>query len=138
MTNQAVAPPGVHQPAGAYSHAVATVGAGRNLYVSGQLGIDPQGNTPATFAERAGRRWHNIVTTLAAAGLSVHDLVKVTTFLTDIGDARALAAIREPFLDGARPASALVAVAELVMPEWLIEVEAIAFKRERGQTGDRR
>lgn len=132
MTNQAIDPPGVHPPAGAYSHAVATGGVGRTLYISGQIGVDPDGKTPDTFAEQAEQCWRNIVAILAGADMTVHDLVKVTTFLTDIGDARALGGIRASFLDGARPASTLIAVSALVMPEWLIEVEAIAFRPDHG------
>ena len=98
MTNQVIAPPGVHPPSGAYSHAVSTCGAGHTLYISGQLGVDPEGKTPETFAEQASQCWRNIVAILAAAEMTVHDLVKVTAFLTDIGDARALGAIRGPFL----------------------------------------
>ncbi|WP_010188291.1 RidA family protein [Sphingomonas sp. PAMC 26605] len=131
MNNRTIAPKGIYPPAGAYSHAVEIRGAGKTLYISGQLGVDPDGQTPDTFAAQATLCWRNIVAILAAAEMTVHDLVKVTTFLTDIGDARPLAGIREPFLEGARPASTLVAAAALVMPEWKIEVEAIAFK-----TGD--
>ena len=130
MTNATIEPRGVYPPAGAYSHAVATRGAGRTLYISGQLGVDPDGETPDAFAEQAAQCWRNVVAILAAAGMTVHDLVKVTTFLTDIDDAGALAGIREPFLDNARPASTLVAVAALVMPAWRIEVEAVAFKSD--------
>ena len=56
------------------------------------------------------------------------DLVKVITFMTNIADAGELAAVREPFLEGARPGSTLLAVAALMRPEWLIEVEAVALK----------
>ncbi|WP_293884069.1 RidA family protein [Sphingomonas sp.] len=130
MTNQAIVPQGVHPPLGAYSHAVSTRGTGRTLYVSGQLGISLEGKTPRTFAEQASQCWRNIVAILAADGMTIHDSVKITTYLTDIGNARSLASIREPFLQGARPASTLIAVAALVMPEWLIEVEAIAFRAD--------
>lgn len=130
MTNRAINPAGVHPPAGAYSHAIAMDGPGRTLYISGQLGVDQQGETPDTFAEQASGCWRNILTILAAADMTVHDLVKVTTFLTDIGDARALGGIRETFLQAARPASTLLAVSALVMPEWLIEVEAVAFRAD--------
>lgn len=130
MKNRMIEPRDAYPPMGAYSHAVSTRGAGRTLYISGQLGVDRDGVVPEGFAEQAHLCWRNIVAILAADGMTVHDLVKVTTFLTDIGDARALGGIREPFLAGARPASTLIAVAALVMPEWLIEVEAVAFTSE--------
>ena len=130
MTNRAIDPQGVYPPSGAYSHAVSTHGTGRTLYISGQLGVDPKGTVPETFAEQANQCWRNIIAILAADDMTTHDLVKVTTFLTDISNARALGSIREPFLQGARPASTLIAVSALVMPEWLIEVEAIAFRPE--------
>ena len=53
-------------------------------------------------------------------------IVKINTYLTDIRNRPDLAAIREEFLGKKSPASTLVAVAALAMPEWMIEIEAVA------------
>jgi enamine deaminase RidA (YjgF/YER057c/UK114 family) len=66
---------------------------------------------------------------LAAAGATYADIVKITTYVVDykpehriiIGQARA------PFFaNGTPPASTLVGVAALAVPEWLVEIEAVA------------
>ena len=63
---------------------------------------------------------------LAAAGMSVDDLVKVTAFLTQGCDVAAYRAIRDAALGEAQPASSAVYVAGLMHPDWLIEIEAVA------------
>lgn len=130
MSAEAFNPRTVHPPLGAYSHAIAAGGPGRTLYISGQLGIDYAGTLVQGFEAQAQQCWRNIAAILEASGMTARDLVKVTTFVTDISQAGALAAIREPFLQGTRPASTLLAVAALMSPEWAIEIEAIAFKPE--------
>ena len=62
--------------------------------------------------------------------MSVHDLVKITQYLTRPSDIPAYAAVRERVLDGARPASMLLIVPELVRPDFLLEIEAYAAKVE--------
>ena len=71
---------------------------------------------------------HNVGLALAAAA-SFANIVKITTYVvnyqpehrTVIGKARA------PFFEGEMPpASTLVGVAALALPEWLVEIEAIA------------
>jgi enamine deaminase RidA (YjgF/YER057c/UK114 family) len=59
-------------------------------------------------------------------GASFADVVKVTTFLTDIADRAHINPVRQEFFGEARPASTLVEVSALVLPEFLIEVEAVA------------
>lgn len=130
MSITPVAPADVHPPAGAYSHGMIASGGGRTLYISGQVGVDRSGSVVDGFAGQAAQCWRNVIAILAAADMTVHHLVKVTTFLTDMANVPDLGRIREPFLDGARPASTLVGTPALVRPEWLIEIEAIAFKND--------
>ena len=125
-----ITPTNIHAPAGAYSHAAVIKGAGRTLYISGQLGIDPAGVTAEDFSGQAAQCWRNITAILNCSGMTVHDLVKVTTFLTNVDNAAELGSIRATFLDGARPASTIVGTSALLRPEWQIEVEAIAFKND--------
>lgn len=128
MTNKTIVPETVQAPAGAYSHAVVAQGPGRTLYISGQLGVDRNGVTGATFADQARHCWENIVAILDADDMTVNDLVKLTTYLTDVANVAELGHIRGPFLGSARPASTLIGISALVRPEWMIEVEAFAFK----------
>jgi len=70
----------------------------------------------------------NLVRALAAAGARIHDVVKITTFVVDFkpADRDVIRAVRARFIEGTPPASTLVGVQALVMPELMIEIEAIA------------
>ena len=64
---------------------------------------------------------------LATAGASWADVVKLTYFVTSVDELPAVRAVRDEFVDVARPpASSLVQVAGLFRPDLLIEVEAVA------------
>ena len=72
--------------------------------------------------------WQNIVAILAAAGMKITDLVKITSYLTSLASFPAYAADAAKFLAGHRPASTSLVICSLVKPEYLVEVEAIAAK----------
>ena len=120
-------PPGVPAPAGPYSQAIAVSGPGKWLHVSGQIGVGADGTTADGIAAQTTQAWQNLVAMLAAAGMTVEHLVKITTFLVDASHLPVAGPIRAGFLGNARPASTLVIVKELAKKEWLIEVEAVAF-----------
>jgi enamine deaminase RidA (YjgF/YER057c/UK114 family) len=65
---------------------------------------------------------------LNKAGMTVHDLVKVTHYLLRAEDIPAYVKVRSKYLGDARPASMLLLVPGLVKPDYLLEVEAIAAK----------
>lgn len=126
MVNKRLNPTTVHAPAGMYSHGVIAQASGEWLYISGQIGMLPDGTLANGFAEQARATWKNLVAILGAANMDVMNLVKVTTFLTDADNVQHLNPVRSVILGEARPASTLVIVKALVKPEWLIEVEAVA------------
>ena len=128
MTNMKLNPTTIAAPVGAYSHGVLAPASGEWLYISGQIGVQPDGTLANGFAEQARATWTNLVAILKAANMDVGHLVKVTTFMTDAGDLKDLNPVRSTFLGDARPASTLVIVKALVKPEWLIEVEAVAHR----------
>jgi enamine deaminase RidA (YjgF/YER057c/UK114 family) len=123
-------PPEIAPPVGAYSQAILTSGAGRTLHIAGQVGLKPDGQLAEGFEAQADAAWKNIVAVLAAAGLGPQDLVKITTFVTDPAHLPLFAPVRTRYLGGARPASTLVVVRALARPEWLVEVEAVAWRAE--------
>jgi enamine deaminase RidA (YjgF/YER057c/UK114 family) len=120
-------PPGVPVPAGPYSQAIVVSGPGKWLHVSGQIGVGADGSTAEGVERQTTLAWQNLVAMLAAAGMTVDHLVKVTTFLVDASHLPVVGPIRTRFLGDARPASTLLIVKELAKKEWLIEVEAVAF-----------
>jgi enamine deaminase RidA (YjgF/YER057c/UK114 family) len=54
------------------------------------------------------------------------DIVKVTVFVTDMSTLVDVHTVRAEFFDPPYPASTLVKVSQLVKPEWMIEIEAVA------------
>ncbi|NOT60842.1 MAG: RidA family protein [Acidobacteria bacterium] len=123
-------PSSVHPPLGLYSHTVTVPEGTELLFISGQLGVRPDGTTPATMAEQADQVFANLVALLAAHGLAPTDIIKLTTFMVAGQDGDAVRAARLKYLGSHRPASTAVFVSELVDPAWFVEVEAIAANRK--------
>jgi reactive intermediate/imine deaminase len=111
-----------------FSHYTDAVRAGDLLFVSGCVSLDADGNLvgEGDVVAQARQVFENIGLCLSAAGASFADVVKVTTFLTDIRDRGRINPVRQEFFGDARPASTLVEVSALVLPGFLIEVEAVA------------
>jgi len=101
---------------------------GRVLYIAGQVAIDADGKLVGDGDIRAQARqvFRNIKAIVEEAGGSMADIVKLTTFLTNMGDYAGLIEVRSEFIPAPYPAATLVEVSALVRPEWLVEVEAIA------------
>jgi enamine deaminase RidA (YjgF/YER057c/UK114 family) len=110
-----------------YSH-VARSPAGSLVWVSGQLAVDAAGNVPHSDWESQTRlAFENVGRALRAAGADWADVVKLTIFVTDVAELATIRAVRDEFVDTARPpTSSLVQVAGLVRPGALIEIEAVA------------
>jgi 2-iminobutanoate/2-iminopropanoate deaminase len=119
---------GVAKQIGRYSDSVEVSGNVRWLYTSGTPGLALDGALPSDITGQAELAWQHILSMLAKADMTVHDLVKVTHYLLRPADIAAYVAVRSRFLGDVRPASMLLVVPQLVKPEYLLEVEAIAAK----------
>jgi enamine deaminase RidA (YjgF/YER057c/UK114 family) len=97
----------------------------RLLFISGQVPERVDGTVPEGFEAQCEQSWRNVVEVLAAAGLGVEHLVKVTTFLTDRSQLVTNRAIRRKMLGEHQPALTVVVV-QTVDSKWLLEIEAIA------------
>lgn len=116
----------VHAPLGLYSHtAVVPPGTGL-LFLSGQVGVRPDGSIGETIAEQADQTFANIVSLLRAYGLEPSSIIKLTTFMVAGQDGEDVRNARRKHLGAHRPASTAVYVSQLVEPRWFVEVEAIA------------
>ena len=109
-----------------YSHAVLIAPGMRILHISGQIGSRADGTIPVTFAEQAEIVWSNLRTILQAADMDVSHLVKINSFIVGTTHLPAFVASRHRFLGDLRPASTAICVAQLLRPEWMIEVDAVA------------
>jgi enamine deaminase RidA (YjgF/YER057c/UK114 family) len=123
-----VNPPAVHAPAGAYSHSAVVPGGTELVFLSGQVGVRPDGSLPESVAEQADQVFANIAALLASHGLEVGAIVKLTMFLVAGRDIQTVRAARAKYLGSHRPASTAVFVSQLVDPAWHVEVEAVAAK----------
>lgn len=119
-------PASVPPPQGSYTQALEVQSGARLLFISGQVGIAPDGGVPSTFDDQCRLIYQNIVHLLAAANMDVTNLAKLTVFLTRPEDARRHGEIRREFLGDHLVASTAVVVAALLNPAWLLEVEAVA------------
>ena len=86
------------------SHYTDAVRAGELLFVSGIVPVDGRAARRRDDVVAQARRCSNIGLVLAAAGASFADVVKVTMFLTDVEDRRAINPVRQEFFGDARPA----------------------------------
>ena len=111
---------------GPYSQGIA---AGGMIFVSGQLGLDPQtGALSGTdLASQAKQALANLAAVLQAAGCKLDDVAAVDVFLTDMEDFLAFNGIYEAFFGGHKPARAVVAVKALPKGG-RIEIKCIACK----------
>ncbi len=119
-----VSAPGAPAAIGPYSHAMR---AGNLLFCSGQTPIDPttgrmiEGDVSAMTR----RVLANLSEVLAAAGCSLHDVVKTTVFLRDMADFQAMNAVYAEVFGDHRPARSTIAVRSNPL-DAPVEIECIA------------
>jgi reactive intermediate/imine deaminase len=102
---------------------------GRMVFVAGQVPWDAEGRTVAKgdVAGQTRQVFENIRTILAESGATLGDVIKITIFAADIRYRDAINQVRSEVFTSPYPASTQVAVAALVDPEWMVEIEAVAF-----------
>jgi reactive intermediate/imine deaminase len=109
---------------------VQAVSGGELLFISGLLARNAAGDIVGAgdMAAQIAQVGENLTSCLAAAGASLNDLVKTTTFVTDIDEFFRHADVRMKYFGAALPASTTVEVRRLSHPDFLVEVEAVAHK----------
>ena len=110
---------------GEYAQACEVSGATRWLYLSGQIPVGPDGSLKPDFSGQCEPVWDNLETQLRAAGMTLDNLVKVTTFLSDRRYALENREVRIRRLGG-RQTALTVIVAGIFDEAWLVEIEAVA------------
>ena len=98
------------------------------VFVSGQAAIDPNGDLVGVgdFDAQAEQVFRNLERVLQAAGSGLDRIVKVTIFLTDMGNFPKIVDLRGRWFMEPYPADTIVEVASLALPELEIEIEAVA------------
>jgi 2-iminobutanoate/2-iminopropanoate deaminase len=114
------------------SHFIHVVRAGRLVFVSGCVATDAEGRTVGggDVVAQARQVHENLKRCLAAAGATFADVCKVTVFLKNVADREKVNVARKEYFGPHRPASTLVEISQLVRPDLLVEIEAIAVLPE--------
>ncbi|MGH3253748.1 MAG: RidA family protein [Trebonia sp.] len=123
---QARNPSSIHPPVAAYSHHVEVAGPARWLVVSGQLGRTVDGEVPNDLTEQLSIALGNITANLAAANMTIANVIKITIYLAGDADPARRREVIADWLGNNRPTMTLVRVLELASPEYKVEVEAWA------------
>ncbi len=122
-------PPTLPPPPG-YSQ-LALAGGGELIVIAGQVALDSAGALvgASDFAAQTAQVFQNLLAALESVDATAANLIKLTTYVTDMSQLGTFRSIRDQFLDPAHPpASTLVQVAGLFRPEFLIEIEALAVR----------
>ena len=101
------------------------------IYLSGQVGVDEQGDAPDSLVTQTTLAYEHVKAVLAEFGATLHNVVEETVFVTDM--AQTMAEVQEVFAAraaayGGRPdvTQTLVAVSALVDPAFKIEIKCTA------------
>jgi enamine deaminase RidA (YjgF/YER057c/UK114 family) len=119
---------------GMYSHGMIARG-GELVVVAGQVAADRAGKLvgPGDVVAQTRQAFENVRAVLEAAGSGVRQIVRFQTFLTHATDIEGFMQARKElfpsyFPDGVYPPNTILVVSRLVLPELLVEIEAMAVK----------
>ena len=127
MAREIIQPASVHSTAGVgYSHVAK---AGDTVYIAGQIALDADGALVGRgdIEAQTQQVYANLQAILEELGGSLEDIVKLTTYLTDRGHLEAFRRARNRFFTDAFPPNTLLFVSGLAHPDYLVEIEAVAF-----------
>lgn len=114
-----------------FSQAIEVSHASRILFCSGQAAIGPDGPPVVDIEmdDQVRLALSNLVSVLAAADMTPHDVVKVTLYTTDVDEFLESYRHQAPGVFGdTLPAATLIGVSQLAYPDMKLEIEAIAVR----------
>jgi len=111
-----------------YHHVVVTTGQ-KFAFISGQLARNAEGVivAPGDMRAQIKQVGENLKVALESVGASLKDLVKTTTFTTNIDEFFKHVDVRHDYLGVALPTSTTVEVRRLSHPDLVVEIEAVAL-----------
>jgi enamine deaminase RidA (YjgF/YER057c/UK114 family) len=113
---------------------LAIVTGGTVVFIAGQVALDRSGNVVGENDYRAQIQqvFENLRAALEAAGGTLHDVIKLNTYLLDVSHLAEFREVRDRYIDLENPpASTAIQVPRLFRPEFLVEIEAVAVVPER-------
>ena len=111
------------------SHYTDAVVAGGFIFIAGMIADDATGALVGAgdVVAQTEQIFENIEAILARLDASIHDVVKLVVYVTDIDDRVAINTVRARRFGETRPTSTLVQVSALVNPDARIEIETVAL-----------
>ncbi|NKL95735.1 MULTISPECIES: RidA family protein [Rhizobium] len=116
---------GIYAASPDYIHALEVRHPSRLLFVSGTMGLDQQGMAAADLEGQLELIWSNLRAILTSADMTVANIVRLTSYLSDGAFMEANQNARLRALGGrAVPTTAIIV--ETLRDDWLVEIEIIA------------
>jgi 2-iminobutanoate/2-iminopropanoate deaminase len=110
----------------AVSHYTHAVRFGDLLFVSGLVGLDENLKVVSPdVVEQTRKIFDDLGLILKRVGADFSNVLKVTVYLTDVKDRTRINPVRQEYFGAARPASTLIGISALVVPELKVEIEAV-------------
>lgn len=123
-----IQPKKLPDPRPRYSQGILVTKPGKLLFIAGQTAVDAKGNIvgKGNIEAQAKQVFENLKAVLKKAGGSIDNIVKTTTYITDIKYREGLNKIRRRYYKSTAPVSTLVVVKGLANKDYLVEIEGIA------------
>lgn len=119
----------------AFSHVVITHGPGKTIYVGGQNSVDANGNLigAGDIKAQTEQVMQNLQAALKASGATFEHLVKLNVNIVEGQSAYEAFLTSQKYIDPEvpQPAITVLFVAGLANPEYLVEIDAVAFIADR-------
>lgn len=116
-------------PSAAVRSVAVNIGGGRLLFITGQTGMSPEMKMAEDIGDQADSALQNLGRELAAAGLKRTDVAKLTIYVKNLDLVEGgfvLRSVQTYFSGGNVPVITWVGVTSLVLPQALVEIEAVA------------
>lgn len=121
-------PKDISKPFANYSHVVTVEGAKKLVFCAGQVAADVDGKVlpPDDFNAQARMVMENLGRALAAGGAKISDVVKITIYICNPHDVPNARRILQTYFTDNPPINTLCILRGLAIPNFLVEIEAIA------------
>ena len=120
------------EPIVGYSRAIRE---GNFIFVTGTLGLEPDGQLGPTLKAQTRRALEIIVAAIEALGGKATDVVRTRIYVTDISQWREAAEVHSEYFESIRPATTMVQVAKLIDDKAVVEIEADAIVHHEPHPG---
>ena len=128
MPKVQISSPKLRQPNGVFSHATAIEATGRFVFISGTTARRPDGTIAGIgdITEQTRQVCENVKLAVEAAGGTMDDVCRVDVMSGTWSTSRAIHKVRAQYFKPPLPASTMVEVYKMTLPDYLIEINAIA------------